>query len=54
MRRAMEQIDKLEKTSVQQTILINWREFYPVLSWIAIGFLLSGMLLEKTVLLRIP
>ena len=54
MRKAMEQIDKLEKTSVQQTILVNWKEFYPVLCWIAIGLLLFGMLLEKTVLLRIP
>ena len=54
MRKAMEQIDKLEKTSVQQTVLVNWKEYYPVLCWIAIGFLLLGMLLEKTVLLRIP
>ena len=54
MRKAMEQIDKLEKTSVQQTVLVNWKEYYPVLCWIAIGFLLLGMLLEKTVLLRVP
>ena len=54
MRKAMEQIDKLEKTSVEQSILVNWKEFYPHLCWLAIAFLLTGMLLEKTVLLRVP
>ncbi|MBO4632154.1 MAG: VWA domain-containing protein [Lentisphaeria bacterium] len=54
MRKAMEQIDKLEKTSVEQSILVNWKEFYPLLCWLAIGFLLAGMLLEKTILLRVP
>ena len=54
MRKAMEQIDKLEKTTVKQNILVNWKEFYPALSWLALAFLLLGMLLEKTVLLRVP
>ena len=54
MREAMKQIDKLEKTSVEQNILVNWKEFYPVLCWVAVGFLLLGMVLEKTVLLRVP
>ena len=54
MRKAMEQIDKLEKTTVKQNILVNWKEFYPALSWLAVAFLLLGMLLEKTVLLRVP
>ena len=54
MRKAMAQIDKLEKTSVEQSILVNWKEFYPTLSWLAVAFLLFGMLLEKTVLLRVP
>ena len=54
MRKAMAQIDKLEKTSVEQSILVNWKEFYPALCWLAVGFLLAGMLLEKTVLLRLP
>ena len=54
MRKAMKQIDKLEKTSVEQNVLVNWKEFYPVLCWFAVGFLLLGMILEKTVLLRVP
>lgn len=54
MRKAMEQIDKLEKTSVQQSILVNWKEFYPMLCRLAIAFLLLGIVLEKTVLLRVP
>ena len=54
MRLAMEQIDKLEKTSVEQNILINWREFYPYLCYLAIGFLLCGLFLESTVFLLVP
>ena len=54
MRQAMELIDKLEKTSVEQNILINWKEFYPFFCYLAAGLLLCGFVLEKTVLLRIP
>lgn len=54
MRTAMEQIDKLEKTSVEQNILVNWKEYYPVFALLALALLLGGMMLEKTVLLRVP
>ena len=54
MRAAMEQIDKLEKTSVEQNILVNWKEYYPVFALLALALLLGGMILEKTVLLRVP
>ncbi len=54
MRLAMEQIDKLEKTSVEQNILVNWRELYPYLCCLAIGFLLCGLFLESTVFLSVP
>ena len=54
MRKAMEQIDKLEKTSVEQSISVNWKEFYPILSLLACGLLLAGLFLEKTFCLTLP
>ena len=54
MRNAMKEIDKLEKTSVEQTVILNWKEFYPVITLLAVVFLLAGFFLEHTFCLRLP
>ena len=54
MAQAMDEINKLEKTSAEQPILINWREFYPYLCWFALGSILLGFCLRQTVCLRLP
>ena len=46
MAKAMAQIDQLEKTSVEQNIIVNWKEFYPLFCWLAIAFLLIGFAYE--------
>lgn len=54
MRKAMEQIDKLEKTSVEQSISVNWKEFYGLFSLLAAALLLAGLFLEKSFCLTLP
>lgn len=54
MKNAMKEIDKLEKTSMEQIITVNWKEFYPFFALLAIFFLLTGFFLENTFCLRIP
>ncbi|MBR2364826.1 MAG: VWA domain-containing protein [Lentisphaeria bacterium] len=54
MKNAMKEIDKLEKTSVEQLITVNWKEFYPLFTLLAILFLLTGFFLEHTFCLRLP
>lgn len=54
MRKAMEEINKLEKTSVEQLISVSWREYYWVLSLVAICLLMLGLFFEKTFCLTVP
>ena len=54
MKEAMQEIDKLEKTSVEQTITVNWKEFYPSIVLLALLLLLSGFFLEHTFYLCLP
>lgn len=51
---AMEEINKLEKTSMEQPVVINWRELYPILCSGALAFLLLGFALRQTACLRLP
>lgn len=54
MSKAMAEIDKLEKTSVEQPRIVDWREWGPSLCAIAAGLLLLGLAMEGAVLLSIP
>ncbi len=54
MAQAMDDINQLERTSMEQMVSINWKELYPVFCYIAIGFLLAGWLLQERIFLRIP
>lgn len=54
MKNAMKEIDKLEKTSVEQWITVNWKEFYPFFTLLAMIFLLAGFFLEHSFCLRLP
>lgn len=48
MQEAMKEIDRLEKTPAEQEIHIDWAEYYPILSLLALGSLMAGFLLENT------
>ena len=54
MAQAMDEINKLEKTSVEQPVVVNWRELYPYFCWFGLGALLLGFCLRQTVCLRLP
>lgn len=54
MAKAMAQIDLLEKTSVEQNIIVNWKEFYPLFCWLAIAFLLIGFVYEHALRVSVP
>lgn len=54
MAKAMAQIDQLEKTSVEQNIIVNWKEFYPLFCWLAIVFLLIGFAYEHALRVSVP
>ena len=54
MAQAMNEINKLEKTSVEQPVVVNWRELYPWFCWIALGSVLLGLFLRQTLCLRLP
>ena len=54
MKAAMQSIDKLEKTTFEQQVLINWRELAFPLITVALGSLLLAFLLENTVFLKAP
>ena len=51
---AMKQIDKLEKTSVEQPVMTVWREYYPAAAWCAAAAVLIGMFLRAGVCYRFP
>ena len=54
MAQAMDEINKLEKTSVEQPVVVNWRELYPYFCWFGLGMILLGFCLRQTVCLRLP
>lgn len=54
MAKAMAQIDQLEKTSVEQNIIVNWKEFYPLFCWLTIAFLLIGFAYEHALRVSVP
>ena len=54
MAKAMAQIDQLEKTSVEQNIIVNRKEFYPLFCWLAIAFLLIGFAYEHALRVSVP
>jgi len=54
MAQAMNEINKLEKTSVEQPVIVNWRELYPYFCWFALGSILLGFCIRQTVCLRLP
>lgn len=54
MAKAMAQIDQLEKNSVEQNIIVNWKEFYPLFCWLAIAFLLIGFAYEHALRVSVP
>ncbi len=54
MAKAMAQIDQLEKTSAEQNIIVNWKEFYPLFCWLAIAFLLIGFVYEHALRVSVP
>ena len=54
MAQAMNEINKLEKTSMEQPVIVNWRELYPYCCWFGLGVILLGFLLRQTVCLRLP
>ncbi|MBR4255467.1 MAG: VWA domain-containing protein [Lentisphaeria bacterium] len=54
MAQAMSEINKLEKTSVEQPVVVNWRELYPYFCWFGLGAILLGFCLRQTVCLRLP
>ncbi len=54
MAQAMNEINKLEKTSVEQPVVVNWRELYPWFCWIALGSVLLGLFFRQTLCLRLP
>jgi len=51
---AMAEIDKLEKTAVEQPQVVNWREWGPGLCALAMALALIAFALESSLLLRIP
>ena len=54
MAQAMNEINQLEKTSMEQPVVVNWRELYPYFCWFALAALLLGFCLRQTVCLRLP
>jgi Ca-activated chloride channel family protein len=51
---AMAEINKLEKTTVEQPKYIDYKEFAPTLAGIVLVLLLLGFFLENTIFLSIP
>jgi len=50
----MDEIDKLEKTSVEQPRFVDYRELAPPLLLTALAIILAGFILSSTLLLKIP
>ena len=58
MAAAMDEINKLEKTKVEQpveySVIVSWNEFYPYLSLFGLGAILLAFCLGRTFCLRLP
>lgn len=54
MSKAMDEINKLEKTSVETPKYIEYSEFAPQLIMLALALLLLGFVAENTLLMRLP
>jgi len=58
MEQAMDEINKLEKTEVEQpleySVIVGWHEFYPYLCWFGLGAILLAFCLGRTFCLRLP
>lgn len=54
MAHAMKEIDSLEKTGTEHTILIHAKEWYPLLAFAAMGFILLGAAIANLFLPRLP
>ena len=54
LRKAMNEIDKLEKTSFEQPRIIDYREFAPGIMSAAALCILLAFLLDSTLLMRVP
>lgn len=54
MAAAMKEIDKLEKTSVEQPVLMRWKEYYDVLALLAAFLMVLGAFLKNTLCFRYP
>ena len=50
----MNEINRMEKTVIEQPKYIDYKEFAPMLAGMALALLLFGFLLENTVMLRVP
>ena len=54
MRRVMEEINRLEKTSFEQPKYVEYREYAPRLALVALALILLGFTAETTWKLRLP
>ncbi|MDD3885783.1 MAG: VWA domain-containing protein [Victivallaceae bacterium] len=54
MRRVMDEINQLEKTSFEQPKYIEFKEYAPLLSLLAAGLILLGFMAERSWRLRLP
>jgi Ca-activated chloride channel homolog len=54
LEKAMEEINSMEKTSVEHTRWMNYSELSPKLIQIALGIMLLAFLLENSIMLRVP
>lgn len=54
MAAAMKEIDKLEKTSSEQPVLMRWKEYYDVLALLAAILMVAGAFLKNTLSFRYP
>jgi len=50
----MDEINRMEKTVVEQPKYMDYKEFGPMLAGLALALLLLGYILERTVMLRVP
>ncbi len=50
----MNEINRMEKTVIEQPKYIDYKEFAPILTGMALALLLFGFLLEHTFMLRVP
>ena len=54
LRRVMNEINSLEKTTVEQPKYVEFREYAPRLALLALGLLMLGFVAETTWRLRLP